>query len=417
MKLTINQSELCGIVKAPPSKSQTQREFIISALSKGTSEIHNPLFCEDTNATLECVKKLGAEVVVEKELVKIKGGTPHVPSGILDCKNSATTLRVLTAVAAKMNGTVKFTGDESLCKRPMQPLLDALVGSGAKVVCENGFAPLSVTGPAGDAEISVVGNISSQFISGLLIAAPLSSEGLKLRVTTQRVSQPYIEMTVESMKNHRVNVFTDKTGYFVSPNQCYSSASTVICPDFSSAAYLLTAGALTGEITVTGISENETKGDASIVSILGEFGAEIKRGSGSITVSKSELTGTDLDLSNTPDLFSIICVAASLAKGVTRIVGAPHLRFKESDRIATTVEFLKKMGADISETDDGCVITGKKHLKGATINSYADHRVAMAATIAGLCAEGKTVIDDVSCVSVSYPKFLSDIKKLKGDLK
>ncbi|MDO5843550.1 MAG: 3-phosphoshikimate 1-carboxyvinyltransferase [Methanocorpusculum sp.] len=417
MTLRVKKSNLFGEVFAPPSKSHTHREYILAALSCGTSEISSPLFGDDTNATLDCLEKLGAKISVAEGKVKITGGCLKAPSEILDCRNSGTAIRILAGVASKIKGTVKFTGDASLCGRPMKPLLNALEELGAFVSSENGCAPFSVSGVADGASVSIRGDISSQFISALLISAPLGKNSLRVKLTTELASEPYVDMTVAAMKIHGVEVLKTEDGFFVEKGQTYHAVSSTVSGDYSSAAFMLTAGALLGKVTVDNLLENDTQGDSEIITILKKFGADVKREGNSVTVSKSELRGAEINLSNAPDLFPIVCTAAAFAQGITKITGAAHLKFKESNRIKTTAEFLKKMGADITETDDGCVIVGKNNLVGTAIHSYGDHRIAMSAVICGLCAEGETVVDDIDCAAVSYPGFVSDIKKLGGDVK
>ena len=415
MKLSVHKGSLKGTVQAPPSKSHTHRAYMLAALSSGISHIKSPLFGEDTNATLDAVKMLGAEVTVNGDEVTISGGNLHAADNIIDCKNSGSSIRMLAGIAAGLTGKTSFTGDASLCKRPMLPLLDALKELGAEVESENGCAPFSVTGRALGTEVSIRGDISSQFISALLLGAPMSPSGVKIHLTTPLASRPYVNITISAMKAHGVFVEETEDGFFVPGNQQYKPADGFVSGDYSSAAFILAAGALTGKVTVTGLDENDPQGDKAVLDILSRFGARVSRNGDAVTVERDTLNGIDVDLSDAPDLFPIIAVVGCAAKGITRLFGAAHLAFKESNRLETTAAFLRKMGADIEATNDGCIIRGGLTLHGAEIETLGDHRIAMAGAIAGLIADGETVIDDISCADVSYPAFVLDLKKLGGN--
>lgn len=417
MKLRVRKSEICGAVSAPSSKSLTHREYIISALADGTSVIRNPLFGDDTDTTLKCLEKLGAEVRILNNEVRITGGDLKSSGCVLDCGNSGTTIRILAGAAAKLSGRCDFIGDLSLCRRPMKPLLDALEKSGAKIISDNGCAPFSVIGPSKSSEFSVRGDVSSQFISSLLISAPLCRSKTVIALTSPLSSAPYVDMTISSMKKHGADVLKTENGFEVPEDQEYHPAVSDIFGDYSSAAFILSAGVLTGDVTVNNLSSDSVQADSAIIPILKKFGADVNVHDGSVSVKKSELQGCEINLKDCPDLFPIVCVLGALSKGTTKIFGAAHLKYKESSRIQTTAEFLKEMGADIVPAQDGCVISGKKHLIGGTIiKTYNDHRIAMAASIAALCSEKETVIDDIGCTAVSYPGFADDLRKLGGDL-
>ncbi len=415
MKLTVYPGSLNGTVHAPPSKSHTHRAYMLAALSHGISHVSSPLFGEDTNATLAAVQTLGAHVVIDGETVTITGGNLHAADGVIDCKNSGSSIRMLAGIAARLSGKTAFTGDASLCKRPMLPLLKALEDLGANVdAADGGCAPFTLTGPAAGSEVSIQGDISSQFISALLLGAPLSPDGLRLHLTTPLASRPYVNMTIAAMKKHGVVVTETEDGFVVSAGQKYTALDSTVSGDYSSAAFILAAGALTGRVTVTGLEEDDPQGDKAVLDILERFGAVVSRDGDAVTVECRELHGVDIDLENTPDLFPIIAVVGCAASGTTRLFGAAHLAFKESNRLQTTAAFLSAMGADIEATEDGCVIHGGKKLHDAEIQTLGDHRIAMAGAVAALIAEGETIIDDISCADVSYPAFVRDIHTLGG---
>ncbi|MDV0444107.1 3-phosphoshikimate 1-carboxyvinyltransferase [Methanorbis rubei] len=420
MKLIVSHSQLRGITAAPPSKSHTHRAFILAALADGTSVVSSPLFGEDTNATLDAVEALGAEVsrTPENDTVTIRGGKLRPSAKIIDCKNSGTSIRILAGVAAQLAGTTSLTGDASLCSRPMKPLLDAFTELGVTVTSRDGCAPFSVTGPVSGAAVHIRGDISSQFISALLIGAPLSKNELSVHLTTLLTSRPYVEMTIAAMKEHGVSVVTTEDGFFVPKNQKYSPADARVGGDYSSAAFLFAAGALTGDVIVTNLYPKDPQGDKMFIDLLESLGAGVNRtSSGEVRVTKGPMHGADVNLADAPDLFPIAAVLATQCEGTTRLFGAAHLRFKESDRIKSTAMFLQSMGADITETEDGCIVNGPCALSGTNVTTFGDHRIMMAAAVAGLIADGDTVIDDAECCAVSYPNFVAAMQALGAHMR
>ena len=407
---TVYPSTISGTVHAPASKSETHREFILSALACGTSVIKNPLESADTKATLRGISALGAKVERNGSDVKITGGCLHAADEVIDCGNSGTTLRFLTAVAARLKGTTRFTGDDSLMKRPMQPLLDALSAScGAEFSFDDGI--LSVTGSLREpCTAEIRGDISSQFISALLIA------GIPVKLTTPLVSSPYADMTVCALAKRGVRIEKTANEFIVDSGQNKLLPRTVeIDGDWSSAAYLFAAGVLAGSVTVTGLDLKSPQGDKRIIEFLQNFGAEVSFGEG-ITVSKSVLRGCDADLSDNPDLFPALAVIAAAASGISRFYGVSHLIYKESNRLRGMSAILSVMGVSVEVSSDSVIITGGKFY-GASVSAEKDHRLFMAAALAGLCAEDAVSITDGDDVfAVSYPAFLQDICFLKGDI-
>ncbi len=417
MKLIVRKGSLNGTVQAPPSKSHTHRAYLLAALSAGVSRVISPLFGEDTDATLDAIRALGAEVTVKEDSVCIFGGNLHSADVVVDCRNSGSSIRMLAGIAAGLLGTTTFTGDESLCKRPMIPLLSALEELGAGVASTAGCAPFSISGPVLGDTVSIRGDISSQFISALLLGAPLSPSGRRIHLTTPLASRPYVNMTIAAMQKHGVMVEETSDGFFVPAGQTYRAVDGTVSGDYSSAAFILAAGALTGKVTVTGLEENDSQGDKAVLDILSRFGAHVSRNGASVTVERGSLSGIEIDISDAPDLFPILAVVGCAAEGTTRLFGAAHLAFKESNRLQTTAAFLSAMGADIKATEDGCVIRGGRPLHGAVIETRGDHRIAMSGAVAALIADGDTIIDDISCADVSYPAFVSDLQKLGGNIK
>lgn len=418
MRLRVRPSAISGNLPAPPSKSYTHRAMILGLLAAGTTVLEKVLLSDDTLSTLNGIRMFGAGVSVNGDTCIIEGGDLSCPEEAIDVGNSGTTLRLLTGVASLLPCTTLLTGDESIQRRPMGPLITALEELGAKCVSARGEGrpPILIRGPSGGGKAHIRGDVSSQFISSLLISSPVKNQDTEIVLLTPLKSKPYVNITVDLMERFNVTCQETSTGFFVPGRQRYSSTRMVIPGDYSSAAFPLVAGALTGKVFVKGLDPESKQGDRAIVEILSMFGARVERKEGGIGTGESDLHAADIDMGDTPDLFPIVAVLATQAEGESRLYNAHHLRHKESDRIRTTVSFLRKMGADIEERDDGCVVRGPNRLRGADIISHGDHRILMAAAVAGLIAEGETVISDARCYAVSYPSFLQDMRALGADM-
>ncbi|MCL7415363.1 MAG: 3-phosphoshikimate 1-carboxyvinyltransferase [ANME-2 cluster archaeon] len=420
MKANVDISVLKGEVLAPPSKSYTHRAVVMASLS-GRTIVRRPLLSADTIATIQACRALGAVIREENDTLIVHGvnGKPVTPADIIDVANSGTTLRLMMAVSALCDGTTVLTGDESIQTRPNTPLMQVLNQLGASVLStrDNGMAPIEVTGPLKGGEAVMDGSISSQFFSALLIACPLCPEGTLVKVDGELKSRPYVEITIEMLKNAGIEIglFEDDRGHLsftILPNQSYKLSDYTVPGDFSSVSYLLAAGALTGDgITVGGLYPNK-QGDAAIIPILQEMGADMEwdRERGEVHVNKSRLVGITVDVSMTPDLVPTLAVLGAVAGGEMVIENAEHVRYKETDRLhAMTVE-LARMGVDIQEEPDRLVIRGGS-LHGARVSGWHDHRIVMALSVAGLVA-GDTVIDTAESVDISYPGFFDAMRSL-----
>jgi 3-phosphoshikimate 1-carboxyvinyltransferase len=414
MKLRVVPSTVDGSVSAPPSKSYTHRAVVLSALANGDSHLKGVLLSEDTQATMKGMQQFGAIVRTEGDSVFVRGGNLKVPSGTIDCANSGTTLRLLSGIASLLTRDIVLTGDGSLRERPMKPLLNALTELGVRATSAGGDGkpPITIRGPNKGRWAHIKGDISSQFISSLLISSALKELDTEIVITTPLMSRPYVEITREMMSHHGVSSVETKNGYRVLGGQRYRPRDYSIPGDYSSASFPLVAGALTGRATVTGLDPHDHQGDRAVLDTLDRFGARVTVTADQVTVEKGQLTGTNVDVGNMPDAFPILAVLATQAQGTTELRNARHLRYKESDRIATTSGFLRTMGADIEERDDGCVIRGPSKLKGRNIDPSGDHRILMAAAIAGLVADGPTTISDGDSYRISYPRFVSDLRAL-----
>ncbi|MDH7507897.1 MAG: 3-phosphoshikimate 1-carboxyvinyltransferase [Methanomassiliicoccales archaeon] len=418
MKLLVKPSTVDGTIPSSPSKSYTHRAMVLAQLANGTSTLRRVLLSGDTIATLRAIQLLGAEVTVTGDICTVKGGEFVCPEDVIDVENSGTTIRLIAGVASLLPCITILTGDESIRQRPMQPLIDALTEMGVYCVSTrgDGRAPLVIRGPNHGKVAHIRGDVSSQFISSLLISSPLKEVDTDIILTTPLKSRPYVEITIEMMKRFGGECYESREGFHVPGDQEYKPCDYTIPGDYSSAAFPLVAGALAGTVTVTGLDLGDRQGDKLILDILEQFGAYVERQPSKVTVSAGELKGIDIDMSNSPDLFPIVSVLAAVAKGETNLYNAEHVRLKESDRISTTVSFLRSMGAHIDERRDGCLIRGPNKLRGAVINSHSDHRILMAAAIAGLVADGETIITDGKCYEVSYPSFINDMRALGASM-
>ena len=414
--------KLSGWVKVPPSKSYTHRAIIASALSVGLSKIVNPLFSDDTLATVEACKSLGVFVEKIKNGFLIEGKEKlKAPEKPINCKLSAATLRFMVAVACLAEGKTILTGENGLLKRPIEPLIQALNQLGVNCKSSNGFPPVTVYGGnLKGGKTSIVGNVSSQFISGLLFIAPLAKNNVEICLTTPLESKPYVQLTLEILKKHGINieVLGNHEKYFVEGNQQYKPFNHTVPGDFSSASFLMAAAILTGSnIKIYGLDcLTPNQPDMQILSILKNMGVKIKIEKDFVEIFGGEISGIDLDAKDIPDLVPVCVVLACYAKGKTTIKNIRRLRIKESDRVKTIMVELKKMGAKIKKFENMFQIEGLNKLKGATINPHNDHRIAMACTVAALKAEGKTTILNAECVNKSYPNFYKDLQQIGVNL-
>lgn len=415
--LKVRASTVHGAVEAPPSKSYTHRALALALLARGETRVEEPLLSEDPLATLACVERMGGtRLGSENGAIVVESDGVQAARDVLDCKNSGTTMRLFSAIAALPRDWSVLTGDASLRKRPMQPLLDAIRGLGGDAFSTlgTGAAPLIVRGPLSAGETFLPGDVSSQFVSAILLAATQVEGRTTLTLTSPLKSRPYVDITRAMISDFGGETAASDTQFVVEGPQDLSLASYRVPGDWSTAAFPMAAAAVTGgEVTVQNLDPRSPQGDKAILDALRSFGAKVtERADGSATIAGAPLSGISFDLSDTPDMFPALCAIAVHAKGETRLTGAAHLRFKESDRIAAMVGELRKMGAECEELPDGAIIRGGRPLKGARVRTFEDHRILMALAIAGLRADGETVLEEHESCAVSYPKFVADLKRL-----
>lgn len=424
VNVEIRKSFLDGNVKCPPSKSYTHRAIAIASLAEGKSIIKNPLISRDTMATISGCKMLGVKIKNANEKfdsLEILGMNQfETPKDIINAQNSGTTIRILTSMATLVkNGYTIITGDDSLKTRPMTPLILALNQLGVNVFSSNekGTAPIIIKGGGiKGGKVSIEGNISSQFITSLLISCIYANSEVEIRIKGKQVSIPYILSTIETMKNFGVIIEHDKEylNYNIS-NDKYHPTNFIIPGDFSSASFIIAAGILVGKkITLNGLNFYYTQGDMKIIDIVKQMGGDIRidMQKGEVIINGSNrLDGIDCNLVNTPDLLPAISIIALKARSPMRIFGISHARFKETDRVSNITKELRKMEANIIEKEDEIIINPSKSLKNAELDSYNDHRLFMAFTIASMLTD-KSIVRGAESIDVSYPSFLNEIKRL-----
>ncbi|MBQ6511519.1 3-phosphoshikimate 1-carboxyvinyltransferase [Methanobrevibacter sp.] len=429
-----NISEIGGVVKAPPSKSYSHRAIILASLAKGTSKLYDMLYSEDTLASIRVCKALGAQINKTDEYLEVvgTGGKLHNSQNApIDLANSGTTLRLMTSVSAISDNEVILTGDESLKTRPMGLLMAALhsLGVTTESLNDNEKAPILIKPGYLGGETNIYGNVSSQFISSILISSPLSKHGVTLYVLPEFKSRPYVNMTLDIMRKFGVKTLK---GYYLKHDNCdkqhqscridefkvmkqeYISCDYTVEGDYSSASYLLALIAINGgKAKIKNLFRNSKQGDKAILDILQQMGAKIIRGEDYVEIgSNGQLKAIDVDLSNAPDLLITVAVLAAIAEGTTNITGVAHARVKETDRIDTTCRELEKLGCKLVEREDGMSITGG--VTSGVVDSHGDHRLAMAFSLIGL--KHDITITNGEVFDVSFPNFIESMAELGFEL-
>lgn len=419
MKMILSPSKLDGKIVAPASKSCMHRALICGAVADKPTKIICSSFSKDTHATIACLKELGAEFEYKKESITvypINQNSADNKECVLDCNESGSTLRFMLPLAAALGRRCTFIGAKRLGERPLKPLCEALNSHGVETAYpEDSFLPLKINGKLSGGTFEIPGDISSQFITGLLFALGVTGGG-EIKTTTPLKSKPYIDITTDMQKKFNVSVTKTKDGYSIKKGQKYISPEKInIEGDYSNAAFWLVAGAIGSKekIICENLYEKTLQGDCRVIDILAQMGADITREGKSITVCKSLLKGIEIDADDIPDIVPILCVAASQAEGKTVFRNIERLRAKESDRVKSTLNMLRALGCSIT-ADDNAITVEKSTLHGGTVLSENDHRIAMSGAIASLVCDGEVIIEDAQAVSKSYPDFYEKFKLLGG---
>jgi 3-phosphoshikimate 1-carboxyvinyltransferase len=406
-------SSVAGRITAPPSKAQTHRALFAALLARGSTRIIHPLKCDDTKATRRVVTALGARISGSTTLTVSSGGALKRPHRMIDCGESGVTMRFAIPILSLFGGETVLKAEESLIQRPIEPLKDALKQLNVSLNVHDRLVTIS-GGPAEGGRVTVRGDVSSQFISGLLLAGTLMKKGVKLEVVPPLESRNYVLLTIEILRRHDVNVNVSRDLSLITVPRGQKPKPTIheISGDYSSASYHLCAAAVTGSsLTISNLSQT-LEPDSIITDLLSRMGLKINVCGDSVIVLGGKLKAADVDIRGCPDLGPIIAVLACYADGTTRITGARRLRYKESDRLASMRSELASLGGEVTETEDGLVLNGPITLTGGIVKSHGDHRVAMALSIAALGAKKGVSIKGAECVSKSYPNFFEDLRSI-----
>lgn len=418
MRKAIIHGRLKGTVSIPSSKSVAHRMLICAALSDTNSIIRCSGYGKDVIATADCLNQLGADIEIIDDIIKVSPikKVDKNTRCILNCGESGSTLRFLLPVAAALDTLAEFRGEGRLPQRPLSPLYEQMTAHGV-TMSPNGTLPLTCDGRLQGGRYVLGGNVSSQFVSGLLMALPLADENSEIIITGQRESTPYIDITIDVMKKFGIDIVTADNGYHITGRcQYHSPGDMTVEGDWSGAAFWIVAGCIGKEpIRCQGISyDHSVQGDRQVVDVLRAMGADIICDNESVTAMPSELHGIEIDCKDIPDLVPALSVAAAMADGNTVFYGIERLRIKESDRVATVCDILKAFAIECSSTEGSLTVVGGCIPKPAVIDPANDHRIAMAAAILASVTEGKSVLKDTSCAEKSYPQFFRSFMDLGG---
>lgn len=426
--LAIEPSKIKGSVYIPSSKSLGHREIICAALANGVSTVDNISMSEDIVATCETLAAFGAKF--ESITSKIEGRSAFRVTGCsgklkalknkVDCGESGSTLRFLMPFGALLDEKIEFNGRGKLVKRPLEPFFDIFLKKGIEYKKPEGLSlPLEIKGKLTAGDYELPGNVSSQFITGLLFVLPLLEGKSTITITTKLESRSYIDLTIDSLSKYGVKIKHDNyMHYEIEGNQEYIACDTMVEGDYSQIAYWLIAGVFSGPVTSKGVNLESHQGDKAVLEIMQRMGVnfkfiEDKNNTNEVIANSTKTKATVIDAEDCPDIIPPLAVLASLSEGETRIINAKRLRIKECDRLLAVNTELTKLGADITELEDGLIIKGVAGFKGgATINCWNDHRIAMSLAIAAIKCDKAIILEGAECVNKSYPNFWEDYKAL-----
>lgn len=421
--LKIYPSKLKGEVKIPPSKSMAHRAIICAALSDGLCIIENIDYSDDIIATIDAMNSLGAKIVKHKDYIELIGAygsdEKAKESRIIDCNESGSTLRFLVPISLLFKGSSKFIGRGNLGKRPLTTYYNIFERQGIEYSYEEGNLNLVIDGELKPGTFEVEGNVSSQFITGLLFTLPLLKEDSKIVITTEMESKGYIDLTLRAMSDFGVEIINNNYREFIiKGNQKYNARNYRVEGDYSQAAFFLCADSLGNDVLCKDLNLNSLQGDKEIIDILKRMNVVFNANDVGVKgATNGELISTVIDGSQCPDIIPVLTSVAALTKGTTEIINAGRLRIKECDRLAAVTSELNKLGANIIEKEDGLVVTGVEKLQGGVeVWSHKDHRIAMTLAIASTRCEEPIVIKDYECIAKSYPNFFEDFKALGGNV-
>lgn len=403
-----------GTVNVPPSKSDVHRAIICAAMANGVSRISPVALSNDIKATIGCIKALGADAVLENNVLTVDGTNMYKnKTALLDCGESGSTLRFFIPIAAVGNINATFVGKGKLPQRPIGIFTEALPKAGTVCKTEGGL-PLEIKGQLKSGIFEIPGNVSSQFITGLLLALPILEGDSEIVLTSPLESVGYIAMTIRTMKQFGVNIQATEKGWHIKGGQSYKTCDYTTDGDWSQAAFFMVLGAIGGKVTVKGVAKDSTQGDKKCAEILAEFGAKVTQRDNEVTVEKGDLKAITIDASQIPDLVPVLSVCAAFAEGTTKIINAERLRIKECDRLKATAELLNNLGGKVKELSDGLEITRVSSLEGGKVNGYNDHRIVMSAAVCAARSDEDITATFAMSINKSYPDFYIDYNSIGG---
>lgn len=413
MQVKIEPIKPSGTVSAIASKSDAHRAIICAALADKKTNIYISHISNDIEATLNCIKGIGADFTKKNNAYVITPVNPPLQNPILDCNESGSTLRFLLPVISALGSGATFIGSGRLPERPMGLIVDLLKEHGNTF--SSSKLPITVSGKTKGGIFTIAGNVSSQFISGLLFALPLLKDDSIIKLSSSLQSAAYVNMTVCTLKRFGVNIKQSEREFVINQKDSYTSPKEyVVEGDWSNAAFFMVLGAIGGKVTIKNLNLNSKQSDKILLEVLSLAGVNYTISNDEITVEKSEIKPFSFDVSGCPDLFPILSVLACGAKGKSTLYNAERLRIKESDRIKTTKELILKLGGKAEEASDSLTVYGSGKLSGGTVESFNDHRIAMSAFAASAICENEVILKDAKAIDKSYPSFIEDFISIGG---
>ena len=406
---------LKGDIKIPPSKSLSHRAIIAAGLARGKSQISNLIYSVDIMATMQGMTQMGSCIEKHQDCLLIlgNGGDIQISNPDFNCQESGSTLRFLIPISMHGGKSVRFYGSGALNKRPLDPYFHIFKDQNIHYSYENQL-PLTVKGKLKPQRYLIPGNISSQFISGLMFILPLLDGASEIEIIPPYESKEYVNLTIDVLSDFGVEIKNEGNHYLIEGNQFYAAKDYRVEGDYSQVAFWLVAGLLNGSIDALGMKLDSRQGDKAILDIIENMGASLRLSKDAISVNKQKTKATIIDGSQCPDIIPVLTVLAAVSSGETQIINASRLRIKECDRLKAITTELNKLGADIRELEDGLIIHGKSKLKGGRVKGWNDHRIVMSLAVASLVCESEVYIEGSHAIEKSYPHFWKDFKSLGG---
>lgn len=414
--IKITPTKLQGKVKVPPSKSMAHRAIICASLAKGKSRIDNIEYSKDIEATIKAMQSLGTTIEKHENYVTVDGSTTYsLQDSFIDCEESGSTLRFMVPISIVEENRVHFVGSGNLGKRPLTTFYEIFEQQNIGYMFKDEILDLYIGGVLKSGDFQIPGNISSQFITGLLFALPLVDGSSTITITSPLESKGYIDLTLQMLESYGIHIYhQDYQVFEISGNQKYQPRDYRVEADFSQAAFYLVAGAIGNDVTLLDLNLDSLQGDKETLTILERMGATIETTKDGVKVCAKQLHGTIVDASQCPDVIPVVSVACCVASGKSEVINASRLRIKECDRIMATTSQLQVLGANIVEEESSMAMQGVTTLQGGICKSYDDHRIAMMLAIAATICQEEVIIDNKECVQKSYPSFWEDYQMLGG---